>query len=374
MYLGSYGNTAPILALGVWGRPLSFSTPQKGDLDRKLSELMHDSRHKLRAAEQRTDRPWQHGRIVVENFARADEIQKEAMERAKVLVATFIQRTGRPVSEVVEWARPHLENLNRSLIGGVPPETRGEYERLRLQHEATFSQRLDSLLRDIEIGYEAHEGFAPPTPDHAFITFAEATGAPSNPPVVSTDTQSEAAESFVQLGPRPVPRVIEATIEERMVFGETLAVERRLAERPQDIREAARALSRAISEQIDELNALKPNDPDALTRQETFVAFMQRIVVGLDELAASLERISVEPPASRGPLYAKSAAIVRSLGKSVTKGLEENRASIMACSLRVPVVLAGTGLLHLLGVSPDIAAGIVAGLMGIDVFRSDGKK
>jgi hypothetical protein len=46
----------------------------------------------------------------------------------------------------------------------------------------------------------------------------------------------------------------------------------------------------------------------------------------------------------------------------------------MACSLRVPVVLVGTGLLHLLGVSPDIAAGIAAGLMGIDVFRSDGKK
>ena len=151
-------------------------------------------------------------------------------------------------------------------------------------------------------------------------------------------------------------------------------VERRLSERPADIREAARALSRAISEQIDELNAQKPNDPDALTRQETFIAFMQGIATGLDELAASLERIRIEPSASRGPPYAKSAAIARSLAKSLTKGLEENRASIMACSLRVPVVLGGAALLHLLGVSPDIAAGIAAGLMGIDVFRSGGKE
>jgi hypothetical protein len=113
-------------------------------------------------------------------------------------------------------------------------------------------------------------------------------------------------------------------------------VERRLSERPADIREAARGLSRAILKQVDELQASKPNDPDALTRQEAFISFMQGIATGLDELAAPLERVSTEASASRGPLYAKSAEIARRLGRSVTKGLEENRASIMACSLRVP--------------------------------------
>jgi hypothetical protein len=83
---------------------LTFSTPQKGDLDRKLSELMHESRHQLQATLQSTDRPWAHGRVVVEHFARADEVQKAAMERAKLLIASFIERTGRPASEVVDWA------------------------------------------------------------------------------------------------------------------------------------------------------------------------------------------------------------------------------------------------------------------------------
>jgi hypothetical protein len=85
MYLGSYGNTALIYALRVWGRPLTFTTPEKGDLDRKLSELMHESRDRL--AQRSTQRPLQHGRVVVEHFARADEVQKEAMGRAKLLVA-----------------------------------------------------------------------------------------------------------------------------------------------------------------------------------------------------------------------------------------------------------------------------------------------
>ena len=122
---------------------MTFATPQKGDLDRKLSELMHELRHKLQAATQSTERPWQHGRSVIVHFARADEIQKEAMERAKPLIATFIQRTGRPASEAVEWARPHLENLNRSLIGVIPrggvPE---DYQRQVQPYEVIFSQRL----------------------------------------------------------------------------------------------------------------------------------------------------------------------------------------------------------------------------------------
>lgn len=346
------------------------ATPQKGDLDRKLSELMHASRHQLEAAQGSTNQLSEllaHGRVVVERFIRADEVQKLALEQAKLLIVTFVQRTGRPASEVVEWARPHLENLNRSLIGAVlrggAPE---EYQRNRSVYEAIFSQRLDGLLRDIEIGYETEQGFTPIA--GRVGTFA------SRPNFEGARTGFGPSAPPEPLNPQPMPTVFTETLEETMFVGETVSVERRLSEHPQDIREAARGLSRAISEQIDELNALKPNDPDALSRQETFVAFMQRIATGLDELAASLERISIEPSTSRGPLYAKSAAIARGLGKSVMKGLEENRASIMACSLRVPVVFASTGLLHLLGVSPDMAAAIAAGLMGIDAFRSGGRE
>jgi hypothetical protein len=152
-----------------------------------------------------------------------------------------------------------------------------------------------------------------------------------------------------------------------------VAVERRLEERPHDIREAARALSGAIADQIDQLNASKRNDPDALSQQEDFIAFLRRIAAGLDELAESLDRAVAQAPVSRAPLYAKSAEIARRLGNAVTEGLEENRASIMACGLRVSVVAAGTLLLHLLGVGTDLTAIVSAGLMGISIPRDSAK-
>jgi hypothetical protein len=106
---------------------LAFLPPDRSDLDRKLSGLMNESREKLQVHQHRTDRPWQHGKTVVENLVLAGEIHKEVMERAKVLVGTFILHAGGSASEVVAWARPHLEILNRALINVMPLETRGEY-------------------------------------------------------------------------------------------------------------------------------------------------------------------------------------------------------------------------------------------------------
>jgi hypothetical protein len=284
---------------------VSFELPRKGDLDRTLSVLMHDARHRVQAEcndlvpQAVRSGTLQSSRQTDLFFRSADSNHERAMGDATIILRQFIERTEASPPEIVGWARPILENLGDALL--TVPKPLGfpkEHRRLMLQYGAIFRQRLDGMLRDVEIGYVPGEGFAP--------SFS-GEGAPFS--------------EFAAFGPQPVPRVFEATIEERIVLGDAVSVEQRLSERPQDIREAARALSRAISEQIDELNALKPNDPDALTRQQTFVAFMQRIATGLDELAASLERINIEPSASRGPLYAKSAAIARSLGKSVTKGL-----------------------------------------------------
>ena len=165
---------------------------------------------------------------------------------------------------MVDWARPHIENLNRTLISAArsPRGTPEDYERHARQYEAIFSTRSESLLRDVEIGYGAEVGFAP--------------NAGGSPP-----TFAQFAEAVFEPDPMDVPRVIEATIEEGIVLGDGVSVEQRLSERPQDIREAARALSRAISDQINELNAARPNDPDSLDRQAAFIAFLQQIAVGL---------------------------------------------------------------------------------------------
>jgi len=62
----------------------------------------------------------------------------------------------------------------------------------------------------------------------------------------------------------------------------------RLVIRPANIEAAARNLSKAIAEQIEQLNASKPNDPERLTKQNEFITFLERIASGLDSLSDAL--------------------------------------------------------------------------------------
>ena len=105
------------------------------------------------------------------------------------------------------------------------------------------------------------------------------------------------------------------------------AVERRLSERPAEIREAARALSKAIADQIEQLNASTPNEPESLAKQNDFVAFLQESAAGLDALAESIDQaIAAGSATSPEPiLLGKSAEIARKLSAVVIQGLEQKQ-------------------------------------------------
>jgi hypothetical protein len=150
-----------------------------------------------------------------------------------------------------------------------------------------------------------------------------------------------------------------------------LSIETRLKERPKDVRDAARSLSQAIANQIDYLNSNIPNDPDALDRQERFVAFLREIEAGLDELANILESASnARSPDTSATIFAKAAATARHLGAIMRDGLSEHRTAVVASAIQVPVLACGVGLLHVLGVSPDTATATVAAIMGVSVATS----
>jgi hypothetical protein len=60
-------------------------------------------------------------RVVVTAIKAADDVHKVAMDQAQPILLDFIERMERAQAEVVAWARPHLENLNNSVLGVVPP-------------------------------------------------------------------------------------------------------------------------------------------------------------------------------------------------------------------------------------------------------------
>jgi hypothetical protein len=144
-----------------------FERPTKNDLDRSLSLLMHESRHKL--LDKCNHIKWevakagalQTNRIVVDAVKAADDLHKTAMTQASTILLDFIERMERSPAEIVGWARPHLENLNNSLLGVVPPNNvPQDYQRLTHQYRTVFQQRLDGVLRDVEIGFVKGAGFA----------------------------------------------------------------------------------------------------------------------------------------------------------------------------------------------------------------------
>jgi hypothetical protein len=225
----------------------------------------------------------------------------------------------------VDRARPHLENLNRSLIEAIPLGKPEEYQQQRRQHEAIFAQRLNDLLRDIETEYSepgepsSLQPSLEPTASTAPSTVEASLGSTSVSgssltPTITPDTAGEAhpflrfAESFEPLSPRPVPKVMtvalqgapsssaSSTVSTELNVdlaepvgsrGTQVAVmmERRLAEHPKEIRDEARDLARAIADQINLINARKPNEKEQLAKHNNFTAFLQEIVERIDALA-----------------------------------------------------------------------------------------
>jgi hypothetical protein len=144
-----------------------FERPIKGDLDRSLSLLMHDSRHKLMdecnriKSEAIKAGALRSNRLISTVVKAADQLHKQAMDQALPVLLDFIERMQLAPAQITSWARPHLENLGNSLLGVVPPNGfPADYKRIRAQYAAVFQQRLDGVLRDVEIGFVKGAGFA----------------------------------------------------------------------------------------------------------------------------------------------------------------------------------------------------------------------
>jgi hypothetical protein len=144
-----------------------FERPTKNDLDTALSMLMHESRHKLMDQVSRIKGDaikagaLQSNHVIVTAISAADTIHKEAMEQAHTILLDFIERMERAPTEIVGWARPHLDNLNNSVLAVVPPNGfPHDHQRLTNQYRAVFQQRSDITLRNVEIGHQKGTGFA----------------------------------------------------------------------------------------------------------------------------------------------------------------------------------------------------------------------
>src|SRR5258708_38419701 len=139
-------------------RKVMFERPIKGDLNRALSLLMHEAHHQVMdecnrvKAEAIKVGALQSSRVIIAVAKAADTIHRHAMEQARPILLDFIERMQLAPAEITGSARPHLENLGNTVLGGIPPSgLPADQQRIRAQYQAVFQQRLDGVLRDVEI-------------------------------------------------------------------------------------------------------------------------------------------------------------------------------------------------------------------------------
>lgn len=145
---------------------MSFQVPIKGDLDRVLSGLMHDARHKLmmemsRIMAEAATGGVQSNRGIFVAVDFANQIHEASLAKAAPILNQFIERLSLPAADITQWARPQLENLGQNLLGLIPPNGfPNDHKRTVSQYQLIFHQRLDEMLRDVEIGFAEKTGFA----------------------------------------------------------------------------------------------------------------------------------------------------------------------------------------------------------------------
>jgi hypothetical protein len=142
------------------------------------------------------------------------------------------------------------------------------------------------------------------------------------------------------------------------------AVERRIAERASDIRDAAHALSKAFTEQLDLLRKSKPNDPARLPDYEDLVAFFERMASGLAKLAGTLDELmeAVASKSDREPLFlGKAAEIAEQLNIGLMEWLEQNRSKVFDYPIKLSLFAGSLLFLHHFAIDTDTVLKIVGG-------------
>jgi hypothetical protein len=141
-----------------------------------------------------------------------------------------------------------------------------------------------------------------------------------------------------------------------------IVIERKLLERPDDIREAARNLSQAFEAQANELRKSKPNELGRLAQYENLTSFFEQMAAGLADLADALDRAFASPGPE--PLFiGKAADIARALQLRVQQWIEKTGTDVVDVPIRIGLLFGGISFLHGIGADSLPAIGALSWLI-----------
>jgi hypothetical protein len=163
-----------------------------------------------------------------------------------------------------------------------------------------------------------------------------------------------------QAGTAPIP--VSVDLSAVSLLDLRSVVEHRIARRPKDIRDAARALSQAFTEQVELIKNSKPNDPARLAEFEDLVAFFEKMAAGLANLVEALDRLIESAGTEREPIFlGKVGDIARQLNLGLMEWLQQNRMKVFDYPFKIAVFGAGILFLQHLGIAGDRVVDLIGG-------------
>jgi hypothetical protein len=146
-------------------------------------------------------------------------------------------------------------------------------------------------------------------------------------------------------------------------------IERKLSQRPADLRDTARALSHEFKREIARLNRAKPNDPARLSKHDKLVAFLKKVATGWDDLADALDQAVTKGTAAKPePVFlGKAGEIAQQLHLGLMEWLKDNRTLVIEIPVRVSLFAAGVIFLQWFGADSWAAT---LGLVGLALKRA----
>jgi hypothetical protein len=139
-------------------------------------------------------------------------------------------------------------------------------------------------------------------------------------------------------------------------------ISQRIRQDRSDLLILALSLSQIASDELEKLDAERPNDPDRIANFGRQRELLQLFADGFARIARALSSLEADLP---GPvLVGKAAKIVESVGNGISKWWRKNEDEAFDWAMRIPVLTAGVAALGWAGANMLVGTTAVAALVG----------
>lgn len=124
----------------------------------------------------------------------------------------------------------------------------------------------------------------------------------------------------------------------------------------------AQSLSKMALDEIEKLDAERPNDPDRIASYEKQRDVLQLFANGFARIAKALSALDIDP--AEPTKLSKASKVIESVGNGLNRWWQENNDEAIDWAVRIPVMTVGIAALGWAGASMPVATTIIAALVG----------